>query len=264
MTHADGEIAKPTPLFWLRRRLKESRLVIAALRFANRRHLRADAEQRWRSQLPKELSFWKQWIGGGDIHTADWIREALDPTTPLQPELARLLDPFDDDELRILDVGAGPISFLGKRLGDRPVTVVPVDPLADDYNALLKEAGLTAPAPTRPGSAEELTSLFPEASFHLVHSSNAIDHAFDPVRAIEQMIAMVKPGGSVFLTHFRNEGHENGYYGLHQWNFDIRGGAFVVWNPVRERSISEELGHLAEIDARLDGKMVKATLRRIA
>ena len=262
MTHTDSPIAKPTMMFWLRRRLKESKLVIGLLRFINARTLRSDGKDRWRAQLPKELSYWKQWVAGGDIHTHDFIRQALDPELQLQPHLAELLDPDTDRELKVLDVGPGLISFLGKWLGDRPVTIVPVDPLADEYNQLLESAGLTPLVPAIAGSAEDLSSQFPEGSFDLAHSSNAIDHAFDPVRAIAEMIKVVRPNGYVYLAHSRNEGHQNGYYGLHQWNFDIRDGAFVVWNPVRERSVTEELRHLADIDARIDGEMIKVTLRR--
>lgn len=266
MTQTAGHVLRPISnlLFWLRQRLRASKVAVAALRFVNSVFLRRGPHTRWRTQLPKELSFWKQWIGTGGGGSPETFRRALDPSQPLQPHLADLLEGVTDDEVRILDVGSGPISFVGKVLGDRRITLVPVDPLADGYNGLLDAAGVVPPFPTRTGSAEELSTLFPAGSFHLVHASNSIDHSFDPVLAIAEMIKMVRPDGYVWLTHFRNEGHNNGYYGLHQWNFDVEDGEFIVWNPVRRRSVTSELRHAAEIDTKLDGDLVKVTLRRIS
>lgn len=264
MSDARVPVAGPISLFktGLRNRLKASKLVVGALRAVNSRLLRQEPRNRWRTQLPKEVSFWKQWIdsGGGN---SERYRQGLDRSLPLQPELARLLD-ATEGEVRILDVGAGPISFVGKVFGDRPVTLVPVDPLAEEYERLLTAAGVEPPVPTRNGSAEELSKQFPEGSFDLVHASNSIDHAFDPVLAIAEMVKMVRPGGYVYLSHFRNEGHQNGYYGLHQWNFDVEDGEFIVWNPVQRRSVTSELRQVAEIEARLDGDLTEVTLRRIA
>ena len=265
MPEARVHAARPVSIFlaWLRQRLKASKIVVGALRIVNSLLLRQEPHSRWRTQLPKELSFWKQWIdsdGGGNPET---FRRALDPSQPLQPHLADLLDCAADDELRILDVGSGPVSFVGKMFGDRPITLIPVDPLADGYKRLLDAAGVAPPFPTQVGSAEELSTLFPAGSFHLVHASNSIDHSFDPVLAIAEMIKMVRPSGYVWLTHFRNEGHKNGYYGLHQWNFDVKDGEFIVWNPVQQRSVTSELRDVAEIDANFDGDIVNVSLRRI-
>ncbi len=245
----------------LRQRLKESTLVVGALRIVNSLFLRQESRGRWRTQLPKEVSFWKLWIEsrGND---SERFRHALDPAQPLQSALAGLLDGTTGEDVRILDVGAGPISFVGKTYGGRPISLVPVDPLADEYKRLLDDAGVAPPFPTQLGSAEELSTQFPEGSFDLVHASNSIDHAFDPVLAIAEMVKMVRPGGYVWLSHFRNEGHQNGYYGLHQWNFDVEDGEFVVWNPVQRKSVTAALAGSAEIDARLEGDLVKVTLRR--
>lgn len=265
MADAKVHVASPISILKtrLRHHLKESKIVVGALRMVNSLFLRQESRGRWRTQLPKEVAFWKQWIESSGDNT-DVFRLALDPAQPLQPDLAELLDGVADEEVRILDVGAGPISFVGKTYGGHPITLVPIDPLAHEYKRLLDDAGVAPPFPTQIGSAEELSTQFPEGSFDLVNASNSIDHAFDPVLAIAEMVKMVRPKGYVLLSHFRNEGHQNGYYGLHQWNFDVRDGEFIVWNPVQHKSVTAALGGIAEIDARLEGDVVKVTLRRHA
>jgi hypothetical protein len=38
----------------------------------------------------------------------------------------------------------------------------------------------------------------------------------------------LKIGGQLILTFHRNEADHGGYQGLHNWNFDMRGGDFVI------------------------------------
>ncbi len=56
----------------------------------------------------------------------------------------------------------------------------------------------------------------------------------------------------------RNEG----YYGLHQWNFEIRGEELVVWNPRSFKSISEEVERMAELTVWNEEGRIFAVLKR--
>lgn len=74
-----------------------------------------------------------------------------------------------------------------------------IDPLADHYNKLLQSFGIDVPVVTRFGSGETLLDLFKPQSFHIVHSFNALDHAYDPVLTIKNMLTQCKPSGHVVL-----------------------------------------------------------------
>ena len=79
--------------------------------------------------------------------------------------------------------------------------------------------------------AERLTERFPAGSFDIVYAQNSLDHAARPQKAIEQMLRVAKRGGYVLLSHAVDEGVNEGYAGLHRWNFSERNGDFVIWHP---------------------------------
>ena len=105
----------------------------------------------------------------------------------------------------------------------------PVDPLAGEYNALLDRHGVP-PVRTRPCAAESVADVLGEARFDLVYCQNALDHTEEPLAGLEQMVRAVKPGRWVLLKHVIDEGEHEGYVGLHDWNFRIEDGRFVIWN----------------------------------
>jgi SAM-dependent methyltransferase len=112
---------------------------------------------------------------------------------------------------------------------------------------LLARLGLVPPIRTIPGHGEKLLEKFRPDQFDLVYSSNALDHSYDPLLAIRQMLTAVKPGGYVYLWHFANEGLHESYHGLHQWNFDIRQDDFIVSDGRHDRSLKRELTGLATV-----------------
>ncbi|WP_092032285.1 methyltransferase domain-containing protein [Marinobacter sp. DSM 26671] len=172
------------------------------------------------------------------------LERLFDPKMALQPELARLL-PNDSNALyKVLDVGAGPISKVGKIADGSPIDLIPVDPLADDYKQLLAKNDLLPPVPTRKGYGERLSEQFPENSFDLIHARNSVDHCLDPVVVILNCVRVLKPGCHFYLNHYRNEGIAADYYGLHQWNFDLLDGQFVV---------SDRFGKVISISSALEG-----------
>jgi len=174
------------------------------------------------------------------------LAQLFDSKMPLQTELARLLPVNSGTPYRVLDVGAGPVSKVGKRLNGQEVDLVPVDPLADRYQRLLEELGLRPPFPTQKGYGESLAEQFPENSFDLVHARNSIDHCLNPVTVIRECVRVLKPGCRFYLNHYRNEGVAANYYGLHQWNFDQQDGEFVISDRFgRVRSVGSALEDMA-------------------
>lgn len=78
------------------------------------------------------------------------------------------------------------------------------------------------------GEAERLADAFGENSFDLVYARNCLDHGYDPMLAIQQMLKVVRVGGVVLFEHGVNEGERQGYQGLHQWNFCVSDDRFVI------------------------------------
>ena len=70
----------------------------------------------WRRGLPLEVEFWESYIatGGGDF--PEEFRARLDPSEPIgDPLILEAVKHVPAGAVRILDVGAGPLTALGKR-----------------------------------------------------------------------------------------------------------------------------------------------------
>ena len=187
----------------------------------------------WRTRTSSEVDFWAGWLVGAP-GTEQWAsdREArLDPDTNIRDPLVRAeLERSPAEEVSILDVGAGPVTWLGYRYPGKKLTIVPVDPLADEYDRLLRDAKLDPPIRTVRVAGEALAEHFGIRRFDIAYATNSLDHSADPFTIISNMAAVVRPGGVVLLRHKRNEGDSAQYGGLHQWNFDVVDDDLVVWN----------------------------------
>lgn len=182
----------------------------------------------WRQGVYSEIAFWDVFLRekGGKYHE-DYVKR-FDATLPLQPELVEIVNVPKGSTLRILDVGAGPLTWVGRSSPNWKIEITAIDPLADAYDKLLVAHNVAPPVRTRNVAAEDLRRVFPANSFDLVMARNSLDHSLDPVDAIQQMVDLVKPGGAVFLAHAVNEAITNNYQGLHQWNFRLDGTDFVI------------------------------------
>jgi len=187
--------------------------------------------------LPSELGFWDAYFRTKGLQWADSYGIRLDPDFPLQPRPAALLPP--QSEVHILDVGAGPLTYLGKKTEGKQINITAVDPLALEYDNILSKYQVIPIIRTQKLAAEELTKRFPPNSFDLVFARNCIDHSYDPQRAILQMIKVVKSGGYVLLEHTPNEADNENYDGLHQWNFSMSAnGHFLIGSRSKQVDIT--------------------------
>ena len=206
------------------------------------------AKALWSTGLSSEVGYWDQWIAsgyGGSIN----FEALLDPNRPLDPEYARLISPpAKDVPIKILDVGAGPLTALGPKWEGRDLEVFAVDPLADEYRSALEKKGVVPPTWTQRCDAEQLTSLFPENEFDFVFATNCLDHSYDPLEAFTEMVKVLKPGCWAVLRHAQNEAVAENYGGLHQWNFDVLDGEFVLWRPGLTVFVHDALAELAHVD----------------
>jgi SAM-dependent methyltransferase len=216
------------------------------------------ARDRWSSELREELDFWRHWMRTkGGQWPADY-RARLDPATPLQPRVCEFLP---DRDVAIIDVGAGPLTALGKKRDASRVTITAVDALAETYDELLAENGIEPPVRTQYCEAEKLSERFAPASFDLAYAQNALDHSYAPMEAIRQMLILVRPQRYVLLRHARNEAVAQRYAGLHQWNFDLRGDRFVIWNEKSSIDVADEIGKNGEVRTWLEDQMINVAIR---
>jgi SAM-dependent methyltransferase len=165
--------------------------------------------------------------------------------------------------IRILDVGAGPLTAVGRKLPGREVDLVAVDPLADAFDRILSDLGIDPPTRTRKAAGEALLPVFGPDQFDIVVCGNALDHSHDPALCVGQMFAVTRPGGWMYLWHYANEAEEEGYAGLHQWNLEARDGDMILWNRSSRVSCRELLGPAAEVDCHPDPAIPRGLETRI-
>lgn len=212
--------------------------------------------------LRMEERFWDRWLAQKGWKWPEEYRERLDPNTRLDERLALLIPADRSAPLRILDVGAGPLTVLGKLHPRGPLAITAVDPLGERYARLLSKHGVVPLVATGTLAAEELAGSLPHASFHLVHARNSIDHALDPVAAIAAMLQVVEPGCCVYLDHEQNEAEREHWRGLHQWNFQVRDGRFLLSDARHEVDLGHRFASQAELEIDGSGDRAVAVFRR--
>jgi SAM-dependent methyltransferase len=201
--------------------------------------------RRWARGKGHEIRYWRRYLAPGGYGAADFSRR-MDPDLPLQDYVTRWLDPAAES-VTILDVGAGPLTILGKVWEGHDVEITPVDALADAYDEALAREGIVPLVRTITCPTEALARRFQPEQFDLAHAHNALDHHAEILRAIEQMLRVTRVGGHVVMRHGRNEAERAGYIGLHQWNLSIDGSDYVVWNREVRTTLGEQVGDRAEI-----------------
>lgn len=202
---------------------------------------------RWLNGTFSEVEFWDLWMRSRGAEWPEEFRLRLRDDILIDPQAAALLPSTGTQGVRILDVGSGPMCGTGMVHNNRKVDITATDPLAAAYQKMYLRYSIEPPVMTALAFAEDLAAFFPANSFDLVICKNALDHSLDPVRGLVQMLEVAKPSGYVLLQHRRNEALNEGYSGLHQWNFDINSvGEFVISNREISISVSKEFAEIAD------------------
>lgn len=203
-------------------------------------------ESRRKAGIKSEITFWDAYFRTKGLQWADTYGRRFEPDLPLQPRPAALLSP--QTEVHILDVGAGPLTYLGKKHEGKHVNITAVDPLSDEYYKILDKYKIQPLVRTQKLAAEDLTKRFSSSTYDLVFARNCIDHAYNPERAILQMIDVVKSGRYVLLEHRPNEAENENYSGLHQWNFSLSAnGDFLISSKCEKVNMTEKYAELCTI-----------------
>jgi SAM-dependent methyltransferase len=224
-----------------------------------------ESQATWACHLADEVAFWDSYLETRGLQWPEVFQLRLDPNLELQPPLRALLEPYPPGSvISILDVGAGPFTAVGKRWAERKISITAVDPLANEYDRLLKKYDIQPLVKTDFCKAEDLTGRFQVDQFDLVYARNSIDHAIDPLRAIGEMLAVVKKGSYVYLHHHQKEGETEGYQGLHQWNFYVNEGMFWISSPGKgAKNVTKLRSNSADIRASVDAdNMLTVTMRK--
>jgi SAM-dependent methyltransferase len=209
---------------------------------------RREPQRVWSEGLASEVEFWKEALPRR-VATDDSYKLRVDPKAPIRdPLLKTLIAKIPAETVSILDVGAGPLTALGKTYPGKLLSITATDPLATEYVRIMRDAGIEPPVPPTPCRGEDLLDLFGPSTFDIAFARNALDHSIDPVRVITNMVHVVKDDRFVVLRHLRREADRNLYRGLHQWNFDIEEGEFVIWRIRGEKiRVNRILGDAAAV-----------------
>lgn len=202
---------------------------------------------KWADGVAFEIEFWDNVLKTkGGQWPADF-QNRMDPDTYLHSFLCQFIDGLPQRDVAILDVGAGPLTVLGKQHPSKRLHIVATDALAEHYDVLLAKYGIVPLVRTVACDAEKLTDRFAENSFDLVHALNSIDHTYSALDAVKQMVRVVKPGCFVVMDHSENEGQNENYTGFHQWNFTADGEDFVIRGRTQSINVTTELRDVAEV-----------------
>lgn len=207
----------------------------------------------WQEAKTNELEFWQKVLTEQGWLWPEDFQNRINPNLPLQEYITQYLDPKIQEPALILDAGAGPLTVLGKSWDKRQIKITAVDCLGDEYNLKLKEHEIVPLIRTEQCEVECLLQKFPTNQFDLAHIRNALDHSYDPILGLLQMIAVVKPGGYVILAHNVNEAENENYEGMHQWNFcaehDEQNRDFVIWNRSLRIGVNQLLKSIADLES---------------
>lgn len=207
----------------------------------------------WLSGLPDEIYFWEKFMkeqGGVFFYqfakTVDKDRQfELEEDIPIG---------MYGGEYKFLDVGSGPFSRCGKVTNKVKMDALSVDPLAGAYTILKKKYQIDNGLRLETGFVEFLDKKFSQNTFDMVHMSNSLDHCFDALYGIYEMLYVCKIGGKVILRHAENEGEREKYKGLHQWNLSLKNkeNAFIIWREDKRFNVCEIFGEYADIELYTD------------
>jgi len=160
----------------------------------------------------------------------------------------------DKEQIKIADIGSGPVSSIGSTLPGVKIKVYPSD-IQDwtrwwkDRREWRKDPDLTPFTPVEYQDMEKLT--YPDEFFDIVWCHNAVDHTRNAKEAVKEMIRVCKMGGWVCIICSPNQ-LDTGY--LHFWNAKQNG----TFTNNKETFDLKEFG----FQIRFADNLITATLER--
>lgn len=233
--------------------------------FERKLHIRLpiSSKYRWKLNIKSEIRFWDKCVRTNGLIWPDEYRQRLDPHLSLQNHIISLLP--QKEKIDILDVGAGPLTYIGKVYEKAKITIIAVDPLADEYDRILRKYNVVPQVRTKKLDAEKLTTVFPHNSFDFVFARNCIDHSYSPEIALLEMLKVVKAGHYMLLMHRPDEAEKEHWQGLHQWNFSAKDGDFIISSKNGSVNFSKKHKEICEVRCTYDrdDDMLHTIIRKI-
>lgn len=193
-----------------------------------------------------EVGYWDRELSlSGDY--AEDMRSRLTPEkmkSVFPPCLFPLMEEIGNTP-KVLDVGSGPVSMLNYGAENKLIDLIAVDPLIEQYNALLLKYGYSIKYPAIHGPGERLSTFLQKNFFDITWCHNALDHSDNPVEVLREMIKVTKYGGYIIIHTWENEGTFEGFYGLHKHNLSFDDGLCL------QSFVSEELTPVVNITKNL-------------
>ena len=219
--------------------------------------------EQWSAAIQSEVGFWTRWLESGGLSWQEEFKYRADPHAEIRGLARTWLEGFAGAP-KVLDVGAGPVTVLGKFLDGRAIDLTAVDALAEIYDRLPFPPGLPV-LRTQQCESERLREKFDAGTFDLTYAQNTLDHSYDPAAAILQMIEVTKTGGFIATAHAANEALNENWQGFHQWNFYVEGRDLKIASRTQTFSVAELIMGRAEVvELSPDGEAwVNCVMRRI-
>ena len=199
----------------------------------------------WLYGIYGEIEFWDAFFKTKGANCNVNISR-FNEVTQYEPEF-RLEEDIENDKTKFLDVGSGPYSRCGIKT-NLYLDFIAVDPLASVYKILKSKYAINTKITPETAMVENLSSKFKENEFDIVHMSNSLDHSFDPMLGLWQMLYVCKIGGKIILKHHQNEAENENYQGFHQWNLANEDGKFVIWR----KNIKLDIAHILKDYAKVE------------
>lgn len=187
-----------------------------------------------RVNYSSEIYFWETNLAKKDEFKNSLI-VLLDPKRRKELFPAKLIPYIYDlkkknNNLKLLEIGSGPISRLAWGVEEGLFQITAIDPLAKLYSKLMRKHKYDYPIKPIACLGEDISKIFSEESFDIIYSRNALDHVVSPRKCLEGMCYVLKRGGIIFLEGF------------------IRGGTRQKWRGLHKHDLVPENGHLLHYD----------------
>jgi hypothetical protein len=165
---------------------------------------------------------------------------------PLNKRIKKEIKKIVKKKIRLLDIGCGPFPKSGLYYNSFKIERILIDPMAEKYHSLLNEKNVnTYGQKIINCEAEKIKNLFDDKSFEIIFAKNALDHTYNPILSISNLIDLLTVDGSIILEHYIKEGEYTNYQGLHQWDFYSENGNFYISN--QDKNIVHNINSLFPI-----------------
>lgn len=121
----------------------------------------------------------------------------------------------DKTEVKIAELGAGPVNTIGNLWPGVNVQIYASDVMWPEYQKFWQQHGKHPIVPVVYQDFEKLD--YEDDFFDIVHCVNALDHTENAIKALNELIRVCKPGGWIYLRHAPCQ--MTRYGGMHRWNF---------------------------------------------